>query len=590
MAVKTALGAGHRGIPFGGRGAKGKGATWNKPRRAQLTDAFVEALPRPPAGKKDYWMRDTRIAGFSVRVYAPDEHNEVPKIFGYTIAVDGKEKYFRIGRFGIMTAVMARSEAQKIDENVRHGKDPYAHRQDVSLATVNDLFEEWKENYWPTGLAESTQARYQRFWERFIPRTFKLLQLSQVELSHIQEIQKNVIKGGIRYSRRRKINFVEVKSAPSSVQANRIVAMLSGLFRYQLKKKPDQRQGLDHNPCKAITLEQENEEFVYLDRHELLSLRAFLEAQDSRCKPYSRAKKQFAGTALDAIDLIFHTGLRHREALKLDWSSVHFELGTLSIKVTKYGAKRPRTARTKHIRITSPARTLLTRLWETAGQPKKGWVFPSHLHPDKHWDNIQGTWDAIREHLDLPKETRLHDLRHSMATDLLRSGMDRGEVQAYMGWESLESANRYMHVVTKETHLKAEAIIATRGIDAADGNAAQLSRPIRSKAGVNAKGLLQEVVDHARDLLAHLAERLETLPDGVRREAKALRAALNPDLAGEGAWTPEDQFLVACKASQLCAAIMDPEEGLGSELNTGGNGKAVKELVGYLMRLGLIEP
>jgi integrase len=463
-----------------------------------LTEAFVESLPRPPAGKKDYWMRDTRIAGFSVRVYAPDENGEVPKIFGYTIAIDGREKYFRIGRFGIMSASKARGEAQKIDENIRAKKDPYAHRQEVSLATVNDLFEEWKENHWPTGLAASTQECYQRFWDRFIPRTFKYLQLSQVEAKHILEIQKKVTKGGIPYTRRRKIKFVETTSAPSPVQANRVVAMLSGMFKHQFTKRPDQRQGLEHNPCKAVTLDQESEAFVYLERDEQLRLRAFLEAPDNRRKPYSREKEKFAGTALDAIDLIFHTGLRHHEALQLAWNAVNFELGMLSIKVTKYGAKRPRVTRTKHIRITSPARSLLVRLWEGAGRPRNGWVFPGQLDPEKPWYNIQDTWDAIRDLLKLPKGTRLHDMRHTMCTDLLRSGLDRGEVQAYMGWESQESADRYMHVVTKDTHLKAEVIIATRGIVEPNVNGGPKGKPVRSNVNVPAQGMLQDTVDQAQ--------------------------------------------------------------------------------------------
>ena len=445
-------------------GGKGNGVTWNKPRRAQLTEAFVEALPRPPAGKKDYWMRDTRVAGFSVRVYLPDENGEVPKIFGFTFAVGGKEKYFRIGKFGPMTAADAKKEALQTQKNIQENKDPYAHRLQVSLVTVNDLFLEWQANVWPTGLSASTREKYKRFWDRFISKTFRYKQLSQVQLGDIQAIHALILKGGIKYSRRRKVNFVEVVSRPSPVQANRTVTMLSGMFEYQLLKRPDQRQGLMFNPCKAVSMAQEFEKFVYLEQDEQLRLRAFLEAPGSRCKPYSRQENKFAGTALDAIDLVFHTGLRHHEALNLEWSAVHFELGYLQFRVTKTGAKRPRIARTKHIRMTSPARSLLMRLWELAGRPRAGFVFCAHLDPSKPWDNIQDTWEAVRELLKLPNETRLHDLRHTMATDLLRAGMDRAEVQAYMGWESMESANRYMHAVNNATHQKAESIIATRGL------------------------------------------------------------------------------------------------------------------------------
>lgn len=555
-----------------------RGPGWNKPKRAQLTDAFVESLPKPPEGKKDYWMRDTRIAGFSVRVYAPDEHGAIPKIFGFTIAIDGREKYFQIGRFGIMTAARARKEAQQIDENVRNKRDPYAHRQDVSLVTVNELFEEWKQKHWPTGLAQSTQERYQRLWDRFVPRSFKYLQLSQVDLGHIQDIQEKVTKGGIKYSRRRKVNFVEAHSAPSSVQANRVITMLSGMFKYQLKKKPEKRQGLDHNPCKAVTLDQENEIFVYLGREEQLRLRAFLESPESRCKPYSRKADQFAGTALDAINLIFHTGLRHREALNLEWTSVDFDLGTIGCKVTKYGAKRPRVKQTKHIHMTSPARTLLLRLYKAAGGPSTGWVFPGPLNPEKPWSNIQGTWEAIRDLLQLPEETRLHDLRHTMATDLLRSGMERGEVQLYMGWKSIDSANRYMHVVSKQTHLKAEVIIATRGIGAAGQEGGVPTKPIRSKATPQVPGMLQEAVDRARDLLIGFLAHGAVYPRTIQEGLQGLAAAFNPKTEGKGAGAPAEQFAVVSKAAELMGAISD--EGHGTTLAA-----LPKELVGSITAL-----
>lgn len=572
------------------RDGRGKSVSWNKPRRAQLTDAFVEALPRPPAGKKDYWMRDTRIPGFSVRVYAPNEHGVATKIFGYTIAIGEKEKYFPIGRFGVMTAATARSEAQKIDANIRAGLDPFAHRVDVSLATVNDLFEDWKKNFWPTGLQPSTQERYQRFWDRFIPRSFKILQLSQVELSHIQEIQQRVAKGGIKYTRRRKVNFVEARSAPSEIQANRVVTMLSGMFKYQLNKRPEKRQGLDHNPCKPVPLYLEPESWVYIAHEDQLRLRTFLESPDNRCHPYAREEGRYAGPALDAIALIFHTGLRHHEALRLDWSNVHWELGSLSFKVTKYGAKRPRVARTKYIRITSPAKALLLRMWEASERPKKGWVFQAHLDAEKHWNNIQGTWEGIRAILDLPEACRLHDLRHCMATDLLRAGLDRGEVQQYMGWESVDSANRYMHVVVSETHLKAEGIIATRGIGGPEAASISASKKARAKSGARPRGLLQDVVDNARDLLEQLGSSGSALPTGLKKVVRNLQSAMNPDLAGQDAWTNEERFRAACEAAELVRALTEEKGGLEYAGLTQVANTAVRGLEGTLKRIGLIEP
>lgn len=449
-------------------GRDGRRQNWNKPRRGQLTEAFVGSLPRPPKGRSDYWMRCTLTRGFSVRVYQPDQDGAVPKIFGVTVAIKDKEKYFQIGRYGTMKAEVARDEAKAIIDNVKKGKPWDVHRQkDVSLFSVQDLFLEWKANYWPAGLDPTTQERYQRFWDRFIPQHFRHKQLVEVQTTDLQAIHTKIRDGGIKYTRRRKINFVEAVSKPSKSQANRTMAMFTGMFDYQMDKHPSKRNGLAFNPCKAVTYDQESEEaYTELSRYQLQELRQFLEAPENRCAPYSRAVGQFPGVALDAIALIFHTGLRHREALRLTWKQVSFENGYIKFKVKKNGAKRPRVTPTKYVRITTPAQALLKRIWDQQGPNRGDYVFPSYLNPRKPWNNIQGTWDEIRGAgcLDLPEGTRLHDLRHALATDLLRSGMEREEVKEYMGWRSIDSANRYMHAVTRASHQKAEAIITMRGL------------------------------------------------------------------------------------------------------------------------------
>lgn len=449
-------------------GRDGRHQRWNKPRRAQLTEAFVENLPRPPKGRSDYWMRCTHTRGFSVRVYQPDQNGEVPKIFGVTVSIKDREKYYQIGRFGTMKADLARDEARSIIDNVKHDRPWDFHRKkDVSLFTVQDLFHEWKANYWPAGLDPATQERYQRFWDRFIPQKFRYMRLVEVQTTDLQEIHTKIRDGGIEYTRRLKINTVEAVSKPSKSQANRTMAMLNGMFKYQMEKHPDKRNGLAFNPCKAVTYDQESEEsYTELSRFQLQELRQFLEAPENRCSPYSRAEGRFPGVPLDVIALIFHTGLRHKEALHLTWKQINFEHGYLKFKVKKNGAKRPRVTPTKYVRITTPAQALLKRIWDQQGPNRGEFVFPCHLNPKKPWYNIQGTWEEIRGAgcLDLPEGTRLHDLRHALATDLLRSGMEREEVKEYMGWRSIDSANRYMHAVTRASHQKAEAIITMRGL------------------------------------------------------------------------------------------------------------------------------
>jgi integrase len=86
-------------------------------------------------------------------------------------------------------------------------------------------------------------------------------------------------------------------------------------------------------------------------------------------------------------------------------------------------------------------------------------VFP--IHRCHFWRLVHGYALAVG----IPKrKCKTHMLKHTIAKHLIRSGLPVNEVQAWMGWTSLETANWYL--MADEDELADRVGRAIRGKDA----------------------------------------------------------------------------------------------------------------------------
>jgi hypothetical protein len=94
----------------------------------------VEKLPAPESGYKLY--RDDTIPGFALRVTA----NGV-KTFVLEKRINGKFKRISIGRYGEITPIIARKQAQALLGEIATGGDPLADRaqKKINALTLEDL-------------------------------------------------------------------------------------------------------------------------------------------------------------------------------------------------------------------------------------------------------------------------------------------------------------------------------------------------------------------------------------------------------------------------------------------------------------------
>ena len=201
--------------------------------------------------------------------------------------------------------------------------------------------------------------------------------------------------------------------------AARTLAVLSAVYSYGIRK------GLvDANPTKNVKAPKGKSPGQFLTWNEWSRL--------------GEAMRAFGGDVganafVDAINLIALTGCRRCEITRLRWSEVDIEAGLLRLEHSKTG---PRA-----VPLGDQAVRLIAALKRSA---KSDWVFPSNRGAGPIV-GIQKVWDGIRTRADLPS-VRLHDLRHSFASEAINGGASLYLTGAILGHRQSSTTQRYAHL------------------------------------------------------------------------------------------------------------------------------------------------
>ena len=152
-----------------------------------------------------------------------------------------------------------------------------------------------------------------------------------------------------------------------------------------------------------------------------------------------------------ALDLLALTGRRRDEILTLKWEMVDWQHSLLNLPDTKTGQlKTP---------VSAHVLALLKHIQQQTGDPRSGYVL--RTHKGTRLRTINRTWENIRAAAGLP-EVRLHDLRHSFASDALMSGIPLAVVGELLGHKESRTTQRYAHLAN---HVVRQALeIATHRI------------------------------------------------------------------------------------------------------------------------------
>lgn len=137
------------------------------------------------------------------------------------------------------------------------------------------------------------------------------------------------------------------------------------------------------------------------------------------------------------IASLYYLGLRAGEAAELLLEDVDLEKGKILIRKSKTGYQR-------EVPIHSKAEEIFEEYLKT--RIHKGDCFLQGQKGNLTVSGIEFIVEKIAEKIGIKKKIYPHLLRHSIATHLLKNGMELEKVSRFLGHRSLESTQRYTHL------------------------------------------------------------------------------------------------------------------------------------------------
>jgi integrase len=264
---------------------------------------------------------------------------------------------------------------------------------------VADLCDRFEKEHLPRK-RPTTQSTYRYTIERHIRPALGRLKVAEVTWADVDALHRKITAGGSPY------------------QANRAIAMLSRMFTLSIKW----RMRTD-NPCRGIERNIEHKRKRYLKKDELTRLTEALAAHEER-------------QVADIILFLMLTGCRRGEAFAAQWADIDLTAGTW----TKPGATTKQ--KTDHVvPLSAAARQLLTELRRKTNSK---WVFPADSITG-HRMTLKKAWAVICKAANITG-LRVHDLRHSFASQLASGGASLPLIGELLGHSNPATTARYAHL------------------------------------------------------------------------------------------------------------------------------------------------
>ena len=371
-------------------------------RKVRLTDAGVA---RMKPGGTEYIVRDIRVAGLGVRV-RPSGHRS----FVWHGTVNGRAVRTTVGSAALMTVEEARSACWALLD----GSHPLCAGDAAGPVTV-PLFRDFVTEDWlPAWRGRCSPAWGRRVehmvQQRLLP-AFGALRLDRIGRPHVE----------------RWFDAWSRQAPGAANKARALLRQIMGAAKAAGHIETDPVVGVRPNPGRKMTRFLSAEEIVRL--HRALN-RLVLE------RPSRQAQA-------DVIRLLLLTGCRKSEILTLRWSDV--DGGMLRLIDAKTG---PRT-----VWLSAAAEAVIAR------QPRTGssFVFPSPRGPERPQSPYLGFWRRARREAGI-EDVRLHDLRHTVASQAVARGVPLPTVARMLGHAQPTMTLRYAHVGDREVEAAAERV------------------------------------------------------------------------------------------------------------------------------------
>lgn len=375
---------------------------------ATLDAQFVRTAVCPEGKSKvDYY--DTAITGFILEV-----RSSGGKTFHLRYRdAHGKQRQHKIGDSKSLTFDKARQAAVQLRSQVVLGGNPSDERKTKRAIPTLAEFSEDRYMLYAKGHKRSWSIDDSYLRNHLLPQ-FGSRHLDQISLHEVITFHQAKREAGL-----------------AAATCNRAVILLR--YMYNLAKKW-KVPGAEINPTHGAQLfVLNNARERYLTVEETLRLKDAVQRSENQ-------QLQFI------VPLLLMTGARKRELLDARWED--FDLNRRNWRIPTSKSGKPR-----HVPLSAVVVEILGQLTRWDGCP---YVVPNP-HTRLPYVSIYCSWNTARQEAGLP-EVRMHDLRHSMASNMVNSGRSIYEVSNVLGHTQLKTTQRY-------SHLSQETLIAA--VDAA---------------------------------------------------------------------------------------------------------------------------
>ena len=362
---------------------------------AKLTKRGIEALD--PAGK-DYFVWDSELSGFGIRVFPSDR-----KQFVLQYRYGRISRRMALGRFGAITPDQARGLALEALVKIRNNIDPLAEKRARRTALlVRELAARFDEEHIAVHLKASTAKEYRRNLKLFILPAIGHLRIIDVTRSDVAKYHH------------------DWRHRP--YQANRNLEIISKMFNLAelWGLRPD-----GTNPRRHIKKYPERKRERYFSEGEMKAIgRVLNEMAIERIE---------LSSAIAAVRLFLLTGCRLNEIMTLQWDHVDFPAKALRLPDSKTGAK--------VVQLGDAAISVPHKIERIEDNP----FVITGRNPGAHLTDLQPFWQRVRGRAGL-KDARVHDLRHTFASVAVSNGHSLPMIGKLLGHTQVQTTARYAHL------------------------------------------------------------------------------------------------------------------------------------------------
>jgi integrase len=357
--------------------------------KTKITKRVVDAVE---PGEKQIYVYDTELPGFGFRVMPSG-------VKSFFVQYGPTRRRVTIGHYGILTVDQARREAARLLAEVALGDDPAEVRAEKRKGfTVADLAARYLEDHATIKKKPRSIKEDMRLLEKIILPALGKRKVKDITRTDVARFHHSL------------------RETPT--QANRALALLSKMFNLAEKWgfRPD-----NSNPCRHVEKYKEKPRERFLTDDELARLGRVL----SECDEHP--------SAITCIRLLLFTGCRRGEILGLRWENVFLEEGFFVLEDSKTGKRM--------VPINQPTREVLETAVRRDDNPFVCWG----EKPGQALVGITKIWDRIRKRAGI-EDVRLHDLRHSYASEAAGAGLGLNLIGALLGHTQAQTTKRYAHL------------------------------------------------------------------------------------------------------------------------------------------------